>query len=61
MPEKAARHGSVGMETEQCLESIHPVFNKLKHTFASVQNKEQQLRLMMKQQWLKTDPDIPDF
>ena len=49
------------METEQCIESIHPVFNKLKRTYATVQNKEAQLSLMVKQQWLKTDPDIPDF
>ena len=61
VPQKAAIRGSVGMEAEQCIESIHPVINKLKRTYATVQNKEDQLGLILKQQWLKTDQDIPDF
>ena len=61
VPEKAFMRATVGMEAEQCLESIHPVINKLKRTYATVQNKEHQLGFILKQQWLKTDPDLPDF
>ena len=61
VPEKASRVGTVGMESENFIESIHPVVNKLKKMFATVQNQQQQLSLICQQQWLHSDGYIPDY
>ena len=36
VPEKARLHWTVGMETEQGIESVHPFVNKWNRTFASI-------------------------
>ena len=58
VPEKAKLRGTVGMETENCSEMIHPVVNKLNRTYHTVQNVHKRLELITKSQWLKSNKTI---
>ena len=61
VPEKATRFFTVGMFPENISESIHPVVNRLKRRYASVTNHEQLLSLICKDQWLASNPKVPDY
>ena len=51
----------MGMEAEHCSESIHPFWNKWTRTYATIQEKELQLALVAKAQWLHSNNDVPDL
>ena len=51
---KARQIHTVGMESEQCIESIHPLCNKLNCMYCTVTNKSANLVLIAKQQWLQS-------
>lgn len=61
VPEKAELRATVGMEAEHISESIHPIVNALKRRYATVQSLKDQLPLICKDQWLMTNPKVPDF
>ena len=61
VPEKAMLRGTVGMEAEQCSESIHPVVNKLDRIYATTQNTCDRLALVAKSQWLQSNPTLTNF
>ena len=50
--EKAEILGSVRMETEQMIESIHLFINRRMRQYASVRNNVQQMALVAKSQWV---------
>ena len=60
VPEKAKLVNSVGFETEEASESIHPLVNKLERTYSSFQNTQDRLSLIIKNQWT-SDPSLSDF
>ena len=53
IPEKARMRKTVGMEAEQCSESIHPIVNELQRKYNTVQNSKKRLELIAKSQILK--------
>ena len=59
--EKAFRRGTVGMESEQCIEAMHVLVNKSQRMYSTLQDKKKRLELSLKSQWMKSDLDIPDF
>ncbi len=61
VPEKAELRATVGMEAEHISESIHPVINRLKRRYSTVQSLKDQLPLICKDQWLLTNPKVPDY
>ena len=61
VPEKARERRTVGLETEQCSEAIHPVVNSLGRRYHSVQNKTKKLELITKSQWLQSDRRLNNF
>lgn len=61
VPEKADLRATVGMEGEHTSESIHPIVNSLKRRYATVQSLKDQLPLICKDQWLMTNPKVPDY
>ena len=42
-------------------ESIHPVVNKLKTRYASVSDLKMKLMLICKDQWISSNPIVPDY
>ena len=61
VPEKARERRTVGLETEQCSEAIHPVVNSFGRWYHSVQNKTKKLELITKSQWLQSDRCLNNF
>ena len=61
MPEKAKLRHTVGMEAENCSESIHPMVNSLNRTYSNIKDKQQKLSLICKSQWLKSNRTLPNF
>ena len=61
MSEKAVKLKSVGMYAEHTSESIHPVVNRQIRRYANVQNKESQLHLTCRDQWLHSNPSVSDY
>ena len=61
VPEKARLHWTVGMEAEQGIESVHPYVNKWNKTFASITNPTSRLTQVMKAQWQRSQPDLPNY
>ena len=51
-PQKAHRQGSVGIETEQLAESMHPFVNRRNRQYACVRDPLQQMSLVARSQWL---------
>ena len=60
-PEKAIRRGTIGMESEQCIEAMHVLVNKSQRMYATMQDRNERLKLSIKSQWMKSDPSIPDY
>ena len=61
MPEKTKLRHTVGMEAENCSESIHPMVNSLNRTYSNIKDKQQKLILICKSQWLKSNCTLPNF
>ena len=61
IPQKAERSGSVGLETEEVSEAIHPVVKSLDKRYCSVQNNSDRMALIAKAQWNQSDCSLPDF
>ena len=59
VPRQARRLQTVGMITEQTIESIHPYINKLERLFCTTQNKQEKGLLIMKQHNLFSQPCLP--
>ena len=60
-PEKASKCFTVGMHAEHISESIHPVVNKLKTRYSSVTDIKMKLSLICKNQWISSDPNVPEY
>ena len=63
MPLFLQKHGTIGMFTEQALESVHPEYNRLDRTFSSIghYNTVQKLKCMHNQSMLEHDSRVPSF
>ena len=61
IPEKAQTHFTTGMKLENTSEAICPFWNKWTRVYASIQDKEVQLSLAARQQWLHSSPNLPDL
>ena len=61
VPEKARLRQTVGIEAENCSESIHPMVNSLNRRYINIRNTEQKLGLICKSQWLKSNRLLPNF
>ena len=57
--EKADLSGSVGIETEQLIEGMHPFINRRTRQFCSVRDPEQQLALVVQSQWVASGARMP--
>ena len=53
-----AKHGTIGMCSEQSLERQHKLFNRLDHTFRTMGEEEDRMRSIMKQVHLQEAYDI---
>ena len=51
-PQKASLQGSVGLETEQLIESMHPFVNRKKRQYSCVRNPLRQMSLIAQSQWV---------
>ena len=49
---KAQHEGTVGMETEQLVESMHPFFNRKERQYASVRDHQTRMTLLAQSQWV---------
>ena len=58
VPKQARRLKTVGMITEQTIESIHPYINELDRRFAKVADKKQKGLIIMKQQNMYSQPTL---
>ena len=56
---KAHLSGSVGMDSEQAIEALHPKMNRWSATFASVGNYVHRLAAIAETQWLQSIPSLP--
>ena len=56
---KARLSGSVGMESEQAIEALHPKMNRWSAAFASVANDVHRLAAIAETQWLQSTPTLP--
>ena len=63
MPLFLSKHGTIGMFSEQALESVHPEYNRLDRTFSSIghYNTVQKLECMHHQSMLEHDSRVPSF
>ena len=63
MPLFLQKHGTIGMFSEQGLESLHPEYNRLDRTFRSIghHNTVQKLECMHNQSMLEHDSRVPSF
>ena len=61
VPEKTSKCVTVGMHAEHISESIHPVVNKLKTRYSSVTDIKMMLSLICKDQWISSDPKVPEY
>ena len=63
MPLFLLKHGTIGMFSEQGLESLHPEYNRLDRTFSSIghYNTVQKLECMHHQSTLEHDSRVPAF
>ena len=52
---------TVGMEAEQCSESIHPIVNELQRKYNTVRNSKNRLELTAKSQWLKSNRSLKNY
>jgi len=59
--EKAEATGSVGLETEQLIESIHPFINQKERQYASVRQASDQMAIVAKSQWVASESQLPNF
>ena len=51
-PQKAFLQGSIGLETEQLIESMHPFVNRKARQYACVRDPLQQMGLIAQSQWV---------
>jgi hypothetical protein len=61
MPQFARDWLSIGLSTEQCVESSHPMFNALDRTFAGITQPVAKLESIGKQFLLHSDASIPEY
>jgi len=61
MPQFARDWGSIGLASEQCVESSHRLFNSLDITFAGVTNMILKLKSMGKRFRLRSSRTVPDY
>ena len=59
VPHQARLLHTIGMITEQTIESIHPYINKLDRLFCTTQNKKDKALLIIKQHNLYSEPTLP--
>ena len=59
VPEKARLAGSVGIETEQAIEALHPKVNRWATTFAAVTNDAVRFGAIAEKQWLQSNVGLP--
>ena len=57
---KVRLSGSLGMESEQAIEALHPKMNRWSATFASVANDVLHLAAIAETQWLQSTPSLPE-
>ena len=61
MPQFARDWLSIGLSTEQCVESSHSMFNELKRRFAGVTDPLKKMAVMTKGFLLQSDASIPEY
>jgi len=61
MPQFARDWLSIGLSTEQCVESSHSIFNELQRRFACITRPIKKLELMAKGFLLQSDSYIPEY
>jgi hypothetical protein len=61
MPQFARDWGSIGLASEQCVESSHRLFNSLGITFTGVTNMRLKLKSMVKRFCLRASTDVGDY
>jgi hypothetical protein len=61
MPQFAREWGSIGLASEQCVESSHRLFNSIDLTFAGVTNMFLKLKSLGKRFRLRASRTIPDY
>jgi len=59
VPRQARRLQTIGMLTEQTIESLHPYINRLERMFCTTQRKQDKGLLIMKQHNLYSEPCLP--
>ena len=60
-PEKAKKQGSVGLETEQLIEGVHPYFNAKGRQYTTIRKTKQRLRLIARDQWVSSSAELPSL
>ena len=57
--QKAEFCGSVGIETEQLIEGMHPFVNRRSRQYCSVRNPAQHMALIAQSQWVASGTHVP--
>jgi hypothetical protein len=58
IPIFAQRWQTVGLASEQAVESMNRIVNRLERTYTTISNREQQLTALMDQLLLENNPDV---
>ena len=58
--QKAEHCGSVGLETEQLIEGMHPFINRRLRQFCSIRDPARQMALVAQSQWVASAAHVPN-